>query len=192
MSEKNTNVWTIAEAANGKLKSVSYELLARGRSLADACGEQLVSVLMGANVSEAELTTLIQHGADLVISVQDPDLEAFIVETYSNVLIDLVQQMKPNIILAAATNNGRTLMPHVAMRLHTGLTADCTDLQIDLNTGDLLQTRPAIGGNILAHHQDPQPPSPDGNRQTAFHPTAAGRPFPLWAHPANIAETRAG
>ena len=155
MSEKNTNVWTIAEAANGKLKSVSYELLARGRSLADACGEQLVSVLLGANVSEAELSTLIQHGADLVISVQDPDLEAFIVETYSNVLIDLVQQMKPNIILAAATNNGRTLMPHVAMRLHTGLTADCTDLQIDLNTGDLLQTRPAIGGNILATIKTP-------------------------------------
>jgi len=156
MSEKNTNVWTIAEAANGKLKSVSYELLARGRSLADACGEQLVSVLMGANVSEAELTTLIQHGADLVISVQDPDLEAFIVETYSNVLIDLVQQMKPNIILAGATNNGRTLMPHVAMRLHTGLTADCTDLQIDLTTGDLLQTRPAIGGNILATIKTPK------------------------------------
>jgi len=155
MSEKNTNVWTIAEAANGKLKSVSYELLARGRSLADACDEQLVSVLMGANVSEAELTTLIQHGADLVISVQDPDLMAFIVETYSNVLIDLVQQMKPNIILAGATNNGRTLMPHVAMRLHTGLTADCTDLQIDLNTGDLLQTRPAIGGNILATIKTP-------------------------------------
>jgi len=88
MSGKNTNVWTIAEAANGKLKSVSYELLARGRSLADACGEQLVSILIGANVSEAELTTLIHRGADLVISVQDPALDAFIVETYSNVLID--------------------------------------------------------------------------------------------------------
>ena len=154
MSE-NSNVWTIAEAANGKLKSVSYELLARGRSLADACGEQLVSILIGANVREAELKSLIQHGADLVISVQDAVLEAFIVETYSNVLIDLVQQMKPNIILAGATNNGRTLMPHVAMRLHTGLTADCTDLQIDLNTGDLLQTRPAIGGNILATIKTP-------------------------------------
>ncbi len=155
MSEKNTNVWTVAEAANGTLKSVSYELLARGRSLADATGEQLVSVLIGANVSEAELTNLILHGADLVISVQDPALDAFIVETYSNVLIDLVQQMKPNIILSAATNNGRTLMPHVAMRLHTGLTADCTDLQIDLTTGDLLQTRPAIGGNILATIKTP-------------------------------------
>lgn len=155
MSERNTNVWTIAEVANGKLKSVSYELLARGRSLADACGEQLVSVLIGANVDDAELKTLIQHGADLVVSVQDPALDAFIVETYSNVLIDLVRQMQPNIILAAATNNGRTLMPHVAMRLHTGLTADCTDLQIDLNTGDLLQTRPAIGGNILATIKTP-------------------------------------
>ncbi len=155
MSEKHTNVWTIAEAANGKLKSVSYELLARGRSLAEACGEKLVSVLIGECVDEAELKNLIAHGADLVISVQDPALSAFIVETYSNVVIDLIRQLQPNIILAAATNNGRTLMPHVAMRLHTGLTADCTDLQIDLNTGDLLQTRPAIGGNILATIKTP-------------------------------------
>ena len=155
MSEKYSNVWTIAEAANGKLKSVSYELLARGRSLADASGEQLVSVLIGADVSDAELQTLITHGADLVISVQDSALNAFIVETYSNILVDLVQQLKPNIILAAATNNGRTLMPHAAMRLHTGLTADCTDLQIDPQTGDLLQTRPAIGGNILATIKTP-------------------------------------
>jgi len=155
MSENYSNVWTIAEAANGKLKSVSYELLARGRSLADASGEQLVSVLIGADVSDAELQTLITHGADLVISVQDPSLNAFIVETYSNILVDLVQQLKPNIILAAATNNGRTLMPHAAMRLHTGLTADCTDLQIDSQTGALLQTRPAIGGNILATIKTP-------------------------------------
>ncbi len=155
MSDKFTNVWTIAEAFEGKLKPVSFELLARGRSLADACGEQLVSVLIGAKVGDAELNSLISHGADLVISVQDPALEAFIVETYSNVLLDLVEQRKPNIILAAATNNGRTLMPHAAMRLHTGLTADCTDLQIDLATGDLLQTRPAIGGNILATIKTP-------------------------------------
>ena len=155
MSEKPTNIWTIAEAANGKLKPVSFELLARGRSLADACGEQLVSVLIGDNVSDVELRTLIHHGADLVISVQDPSLATFIVETYSNLLIDLVRQLRPNIILAAATNNGRTLMPHAAMRLHTGLTADCTDLQIDLATGDLLQTRPAIGGNILATIKTP-------------------------------------
>ena len=155
MSERYSNVWTIAEARDGKLKSVSYELLARGRSLADASGEKLVAVLIGANVSDAELRTLIDHGADLVLSVQDDALDAFIVETYSNVLMDLVRQFRPNIILAAATNNGRTLMPHVAMRLHTGLTADCTDLQEDMNTGDLLQTRPAIGGNILATIKTP-------------------------------------
>ena len=155
MSERYSNVWTIAEARDGKLKSVSYELLARGRSLADASGEKLVSVLIGANVSDAELRTLIDHGADLVLSVQDDALDAFIVETYSNVLMDLVRQFRPNIILAAATNNGRTLMPHVAMRLHTGLTADCTELQVDMNTGDLLQTRPAIGGNILATIKTP-------------------------------------
>ncbi len=183
MSEKNKDVWTIAEAANGKLKSVSYELLARGRSLADACGEQLVSVLIGANVSEAELKTLIHHGADLVISVQDPALDAFIVETYSSVLIDLVRQMQPNIILAAATNNGRTLMPHVAMRLHTGLTADCTDLQIDLNKGDLLQTRPAIGGNILATIK-----TPNHRPQMATVRPRSTQPLP--ADPARTGEIR--
>jgi electron transfer flavoprotein alpha subunit len=127
-----------------------------------------------------------------VISVQDPDLEAFIVETYSNVLIDLVQQMKPNIILAGATNNGRTLMPHVAMRLHTGLTAGLHGFADRPEYGDLLQTHPAIGGNILATIKTPNHRPQMATVQAAFHPTAAAEPFPRWAHPANIAEARTG
>lgn len=143
-------VWTIAEAYESKLKNVSYELLARGRKLADALGQQLVSVLIGSQVEETELKNLIAHGADRVLVVFDEWLDSFIVETHSNVLCDLIQTYHPEIVLAAATINGRTLLPHAAMRLHVGLTADCTGLEIDPKTKDLLQTRPAIGGNILA------------------------------------------
>ena len=144
------NIWTMAEAQNGKLKEVSFELLSRGRALADKLNESLVSVVIGNNIDKEQLDQLIFRGADEVLVVEDESLDDFIVETYSNVLVDMIKEMKPNIILAAATVNGRTLMPHVAMRIHTGLTADCTDLDIEKDTKNLLQTRPAIGGNILA------------------------------------------
>ena len=149
-------VWTIAEAHEGTLRQVSYELLARGRKLADSLGQELVSVLISGRVEERELQDLIAYGADRVLVVRDEWLESFIVETYSNVLCELVRQRQPEIVLAAATINGRTLLPHAAMRLHAGLTADCTGLAIDPITRDLLQTRPAIGGNILATIKSPE------------------------------------
>lgn len=148
-------IWTIAEENNGKLKAVSFELLARGRKLADELGVQLTSVLIGYNVSDENLNELILRGADKVLFVDDQRLDGFIVENYSNVLIDLVNDQKPEIIISAATSSGRTLMPHVSMRLHAGLTADCTGLEIEPETRNLLQTRPAIGGNILATIKSP-------------------------------------
>lgn len=148
-------VWTIAEAHQGKLRTVSYELLARGRELADDLGQELVSVLISGNVPEKELSTLIARGADRVLVVMDEWLDSFIAETYSNILCHLIAERKPGIVLAAATLNGRTLLPHAAMRLHAGLTADCTGLAIDPVGRDLLQTRPAIGGNILATIKSP-------------------------------------
>lgn len=148
-------VWTIAEESEGKIKAVSFELLTRGRKLADELGVELTSVLIGYNVSDEKLNELILRGADKVIFVDDARLDGFIVETYSNVLIDLVNQQKPEIIISAATSSGRTLMPHISMRLHAGLTADCTGLEIEPETRNLLQTRPAIGGNILATIKSP-------------------------------------
>jgi electron transfer flavoprotein alpha subunit len=148
-------VWTIGEESEGKIKAVSFELLARGRKLADELGVELTSVLMGHNVTDEKLNELILRGADKVLFVDDPKLDGFIVETYSNVLIDLVNEHKPEIILCAATSSGRTLMPHISMRLHAGLTADCTGLEIEAETRNLLQTRPAIGGNILATIKTP-------------------------------------
>lgn len=148
-------IWTIAESRRGKLKEVSYELLTRGRKLADKRGVTLASVLLGNKINKDEAYELIYRGADIVYLVNNPLLENFIVENYSNVIKKLIEEYKPEIILAAATTSGRTLMPHVAARVYGGLTADCTELDIEEETGNLLQTRPAIGGNILATIKTP-------------------------------------
>ena len=149
------DVWTIAEQSQGKIKEVSYEILTRGRKMADKLGVELASILLGYNISDDKLNELIHRGADKVYIVNDSVLENFIVENYSNVLVDLVRKYKPNIIIAGATTSGRTLMPHVAVRVNAGLTADCTGLDIEKGTNNLLQTRPAIGGNILATIKTP-------------------------------------
>ncbi|QQO10872.1 electron transfer flavoprotein subunit alpha/FixB family protein [Breznakiella homolactica] len=148
-------VWTLAEQHNGQLKAVSFELLSRGRALADKLKVPLVSVLIGDGVDESRLRELIERGADKVYAVQDPKLSHFVCETYAKVLGRLIDEHKPSILLAAATSSGRTLMPYTAVKAHAGLTADCTELDIEEGTGNLLQTRPAIGGNIMATIKTP-------------------------------------
>lgn len=143
-------VWTISEHINGKMKGISFELLASGRSLADKLRTELASVVVGNNIKNEDLEELIHRGAGRVYTVSDPRLDNFIVENYSIVLRDLINKYKPEIVIAGATSFGRTLMPHVAVRVNAGLTADCTGLDIEKDTGNLLQIRPAIGGNILA------------------------------------------
>ncbi len=143
-------VWTVAEQRDGRLAPVSFELLAWGRGLADALGVPLSSVVLAGRLAGGQLEELFQRGADLVYLVEAPELAEFRAETHANALCGLVREHRPEIVLAAATSSGRTLMPYAAMRLGTGLTADCTALDIDGATGNLLQTRPAIGGNILA------------------------------------------
>ena len=149
------NVWTIAEQHEGKLKAVSFELLSRGRSLADKLNVQLCSILVGSVLEEDKLLELIHRGADEVIVVQDRELSFFCADTYSAILEALIRDYQPEIILAAATSAGRTLMPYTAVKVHAGLTADCTGLDIEEETGLLLQTRPAIGGNIMATIKTP-------------------------------------
>ncbi|MCL1940932.1 MAG: electron transfer flavoprotein subunit alpha/FixB family protein [Synergistaceae bacterium] len=152
------NVASAGVSRPGLLR-VSYELLSRGRGLADKLGTRLCSVVLcGDNLKEDfedDIQQLIKRGADKVYIVQAPQLEYYITETYSSVIIDLVRKFKPEIFIAAATSTGRTLMPHISARLHTGLTADCTGLDIEPETGNLLQTRPAIGGNIMATIKTP-------------------------------------
>ncbi|MCX8030493.1 MAG: FAD-binding protein [Thermodesulfovibrionales bacterium] len=141
-------VWVFAEQRNGKLASVGLELLGIGRKLAHDLNTDLVAILFGSDKAEAE--ELIKWGADKVIHVDDPFLNTFNDEPYCQLLIELINQYKPEIVLAGATAIGRSFIPRVAGRLKTGLTADCTSLEIDKETGHLLQIRPAFGGNIMA------------------------------------------
>ena len=141
-------VWIFAEQRGGKVSSIAYELLGIGRKLADDRGAKLSAVLFGASESEAQ--ELIRWGADSVYLSQAPILEQFNDEPYSQLLTSLIQEHKPETVLAGATPIGRSFFPRVAARIRTGLTADCTALQIDKATGNLLQIRPAFGGNIMA------------------------------------------
>jgi electron transfer flavoprotein alpha subunit len=141
-------VWIFAEQRGGKVSSIAYELLGIGRKLADDRGAKLSAVLFGASESEAQ--ELIRWGADSVFLAQEPVLSQFNDEPYSQLLTSLIQEHKPETVLAGATPIGRSFFPRVAARIRTGLTADCTSLQIDQSTGNLLQIRPAFGGNIMA------------------------------------------
>jgi electron transfer flavoprotein alpha subunit len=172
-TDDSREVWTLAEQFEGKLKGVSFELLTWGRALADKLGGRLVSVLIGDGVSGEDLEALIKQGADAVYAVQDPSLKYFICESYERVLESLIRDFKPAILLAAATSTGRTLMPYTAVKNHTGLTADCTELDIEEGTGNLLQTRPAIGGNIMATIK-----TPNHRPQMATVRPKSSRPLP--------------
>lgn len=149
--DKNSysGIWIFAEQRNGKVSSVAMELLGAGRKLAGKTGEKLTAVLLGHDMEEAA-RDLVHFGADEVLYVDDPALAQFNDGPYASVLGDLIEEHKPSIVLAGATFMGRSFIPMVASRVNTGLTADCTALDIDPETGDLLQTRPAFGGNIMA------------------------------------------
>ena len=152
-------VWVFAEWREGVIHKVSHELLSSGRQLADKRGVSLAAVLLGYRIEDSVAQELISYGADRVYVVDNPELAHFTDEAYSNVLVELVRQKKPEILLAGATSIGRSFIPRVAASLQTGLTADCTELGIS-DEGLLLQTRPAFGGNIMATilcpHRRPQ------------------------------------
>lgn len=142
-------VWVFAEQHKGEIAGVSVELLGEGRKLADKKGVKLSAVLIGSGI-KARAKDLISYGADIVYAADDPALKDFNDDSYAAVLTTLAIQHKPEIILAGATAIGRSFLPKVAAKLYTGLTADCTALDIDPETGNMLQTRPAFGGNIMA------------------------------------------
>jgi len=148
ISDSHRGIWVFAEAKDGKLKSVDYELLSRGRELADTLKTELCAICFGHNISEVE--QLIAYGADKVYLTDDPALANHQEDFYTWELTRLIEEHKPEIVLAGATSLGRSFIPRVAAILKTGLTADCTELEIDTERRLLLQTRPAFGGNIMA------------------------------------------
>lgn len=151
---KYNGVWVFAEQKNKKIAPVVFELLGKGKELAENKETELTAVLLGSNIEDLS-QELIHYGADKVILVDSPKLKNFLDIPYSKALAELSRKYKPEIILSGASVMGRSFIPRVAVELQTGLTADCTGLEIDPDEGNLLQTRPAFGGNIMATIETP-------------------------------------
>ncbi|RLG39417.1 MAG: electron transfer flavoprotein subunit alpha [Thermoproteota archaeon] len=145
---KYRGVMVVAEQRRGKIHRITYELLWIGRKLADKLGETLTCVLIGSGIRK-EAESLIRRGADRVLVYDDERLEKLREDPYADLIVDAVRAEMPSILLMGGTSFGRALAPVIAARLKTGLTADCTGLDVD-EEGNLIQTRPAYGGNIMA------------------------------------------
>ncbi len=146
--DKYKGVLVFAEQRQGKLQPVTVELIGKGLELAKKLGQETAVCLAGDKV-EYLAKELLEYGVDQVYLYDEPELACFRIEPYTEVLVDLVEEIKPSILLLGATPLGRSLAPRVAARLRTGLTADCTTLEVKEN-GDLIQTRPAFGGDVMA------------------------------------------
>ena len=142
-------VWIFVEQRKGEIMPVTYELLGMGRTLANDLGEELSGVLLGSHM-KGKAEELLNYDLEKIYLIEDPLLESYRTHLYTQVIVDLVNHKKPEVILMGATSLGRDLAPRVATRLQTGLTADCTGLEIDKKERNLIQTRPALGGNIMA------------------------------------------
>jgi electron transfer flavoprotein alpha subunit len=147
-SSKARGVWVFAEQRRGILKNVAFELLSKGRELADTLKTELSALCLGHGVKDID--NLIAYGADKVYSVDSPDLTDNQEDYLTHELVRLIREYKPEVVLAGATALGRAFFPRVAAILNTGLTADCTGLDIDTEKRLLRQTRPTFGGNIMA------------------------------------------
>ncbi|MDD7307597.1 MAG: electron transfer flavoprotein subunit alpha/FixB family protein [Eubacteriales bacterium] len=167
------DLYVIAEQRDGEIAKVTLELLGEATILAADLGEKVYAVLLGDQIKD-KAQSLIEAGADGVIVIEDPMLKEYVTEPYAKALTAMIKKYDPNIVLFGATSIGRDIAPRVAARVHTGLTADCTHLDIDMNkyfeflkatsTADtdsiekklgmddktLKMTRPAFGGNVMA------------------------------------------
>jgi len=143
------DVWVFCEQKKGVIQTISFELLGEGKKLAKKLGVKLCAVILGHDI-ESKIAELSNRGADKIYIVEDPALKSYQDDPYTEVLVNLVEEYKPEIILCGATVIGRSLVSRVAVKIDAGLTADCTGLDIDEKEKLLLQTRPAFGGNIMA------------------------------------------
>jgi len=143
------DVWVFCEQKKGVIQPVSFELLGEGAKLAGKLGVKLCAVMLGSGI-EPGIEELSARGADKIYLVDHPALGAYQDDPYTKVLVQLIEEYAPEILLCGATTIGRSLVSRVAVKINAGLTADCTELDIDERERLLLQTRPAFGGNIMA------------------------------------------
>ncbi len=158
--EEYKGVYVFAQQVDNVINSIAFELIGKGKDLAEALGTQVTAVLVGSGVKNLA-DELAEYGADKVIVVDDPELKEYRTEPYAHALSSVIEKYKPEIMLVGATAIGRDLGPRVSARIHTGLTADCTQLEIgdfpinplpgkETKHNQLLMTRPAFGGNTIA------------------------------------------
>lgn len=143
------DIYVFAEQRDENIQKVALELIGKGRELADTLNQNVIAVLLGNEIKE-KAESLIKAGADGVIVVEDAMLAEYTTEPYAKAVAAVIREKDPEIFLFGATAIGRDLAPRVSARIHTGLTADCTGLDIDEESKNLLMTRPAFGGNIMA------------------------------------------
>jgi electron transfer flavoprotein alpha subunit len=151
------DIYVVIEQRDGKIAKVGLELVGEATRLAADLGQKVVGILMGDNIKD-KAQEVIEYGADSVVYVEDPMLAEYVTEPYAKALTTVIKECDPEIVLFGATSIGRDLAPRIASRIHTGLTADCTKLDIDVYKAKpddpgqklLFMTRPAFGGNIMA------------------------------------------
>lgn len=149
MSIKENAVFVYAEQVDNRITPVSLELLGKAHDLAEKLGSQVVALLLGFQV--AELTNILtSYGAQAIVLADHADLGQYRTEPFTQVISQIIERYQPEIVLFGGTSIGRDLAPRVAGRVHTGLTADCTSLEIEEDSKRFLMTRPAFGGNLLA------------------------------------------
>lgn len=150
MEVKSKDLWVFIETReDGSAKKVGLELLSPGKDMAKKQGGSLTAIVIGSHV-DAAVEAASAHGADKIIVVEGEEYKDYTTDAYTAVMEQLVEKYGPTSMLIGATNNGRDLGPRIACRLKTGLTADCTSLDIDEETGNVAWTRPAFGGNLMA------------------------------------------
>ena len=149
-----SGVWVCGEVRQNKIHSVTAELVGKARELADKKASDVTCLLFCDSLLEYP-EKLFSYGADHIILVKHPKLQYFNQDIFAKLLAYLIKKYLPEIVLAPATTAGRTYLPASAAMVYTGLTADCTGLDIDSESGLLLQTRPAIGGNVMATIKTP-------------------------------------
>ena len=141
-------VYVFIEQREGTVQNVALELLGKARELADKLGEEVVGILPGYKFTD-QAQKCVEYGADRVLVIDAPELEAYTTEPYAQAINQVISERKPAIVLFGATTIGRDLGPRLSARVGTGLTADCTGLEIS-DDRDLMMTRPAFGGNLMA------------------------------------------
>ncbi|MDR1834218.1 MAG: electron transfer flavoprotein subunit alpha/FixB family protein [Fusobacteriaceae bacterium] len=143
-----SDIWVIGEQKEGTLNPITAELLGEGKKLAGHSGKRLIAVIAGGHIGKTA-EELRYYGADGVLWIEDPLLASFSTEGYATAMARAIEAEKPEIVLMGATSLGRDIAPRIAAKLGTGITADCTKLEIDPEDGKLLMGKPALDGKLL-------------------------------------------